>query len=252
MGFVLIALSFLFAVAAQADCGLKVQDSAYSKTADGAYVYTLDFSPAPAGLWDAGQEVESQRSDDLRRSLSALVDTAPLALLKRSRGHFAAVSDGFARGWFDGVITGRIGAVGPMTCLQSYLWANHLAQFSAQTEFAASIFLRDEGGVRSVRIFVKTNGGLGVSNGSGQEEFIRARHAGGWRFIAHFHNHPLVVDDLSHDIGGALVPSEADVEFYEKLIQTAGLEAAWITNGFQTITLTPKDIAYFSAAPKLY
>jgi hypothetical protein len=75
--------------------------------------------------------------------------------------------------------------------------------------------------------------------GAGESAFarslVRKRTRSGWKWRVNFHNHPFDFQNSYGDLGGVLVPSEADIANY----QTSRPPEAWITNGLNTVVFQP-------------
>jgi hypothetical protein len=117
------------------------------------------------------------------------------------------------------------------------------------TELGAWI-LRGRG---RVRVYLSSADRIGQKLRSAVTDRVRADVGAGFALIAHVHNHPFMFDRTVgdrlftteatlHDVGGALAPSSNDVEAYRSMRRELGLEAAWITNGFDAIHLTAAEL----------
>ena len=122
-----------------------------------------------------------------------------------------------------------------MTCLEMMLFraqAERYPMVSHPTELGAFVLRR----AGALRIVVSSSDQPGLKLRRTVIERIDADLDAGWSLLAHFHNHPFMF--AKEDIAGALAPSLSDVSVYRALARRAGLQAAWLTNGFETIRLS--------------
>jgi hypothetical protein len=49
-------------------------------------------------------------------------------------------------------------------------------------------------------------------------------------------------------VAGGIVPSRTDVQLYRSFAASDGLEAAWVTNGFETLKIDAGQLGGLSAA----
>lgn len=112
----------------------------------------------------------------------------------------------------------------------------HLSTKAYEIEFAAFVFEDSKG----QQEFFMYSGDRGtVPAHPRQYQLIAERIAAGWKFKAHLHNHPFLFDQ--DDVGGIPAPSTPDVQLLHRLHRDYGLQELWVTNGFHTLKLTPKE-----------
>lgn len=182
---------------------------------------------------------------------SARTDTDAFALLRRQYELYLRVNPGDAEK-VRLVLSRSAGRVAPMSCAEALLFADHQARFPVQdyTEFLA-FTLRKDG---RLRVYAISSGARTGSVGGTDRvrPFIEADRAAGWTVEQSLHNHPFNFDNPSGDIGATLVPSgEAgwgDLGAFRGQFADWGMAEAAITNGFDTVHLTPADVARLAAA----
>lgn len=140
------------------------------------------------------------------------------------------------------------GSVRPMSCLEGLLFEDHSARFPVEgyNEFLA-LALRKSGRLRVYSL----SSGLGNGSATGADHIaalIEADRADGWTLAMNLHNHPFAPDDPSYrDVGGTTVPSgnasSGDLHIFSDEIQRWGLDEAAITNGYDTVHMSPSDVS---------
>lgn len=182
-------------------------------------------------------------------------DTDPRTLLQRQERFFRDDGDGAN---IRAVLDGRVGSLVPASCLEMLLWRETDRQFpmlAHPTELGAFV-LRRSG---RVRVYLSTNDRMGQKLRGAVTARVRADQAEGWTLVAHLHNHPFLFDRrvgdrlytteaTRDDVAGALAPSTNDVAFYRSWSAEAPLEAAWITNGFDSIRIPAAQLLLLEAA----
>ena len=152
-----------------------------------------------------------------------------------------------------------VGRIRPATCLEGLLWqAQHrrYPMLRHPTEFGAFVLQKGQ----RLRLYFSAMDRLGQKLRSAVMSRVRHDVAGGFRLVAHLHNHPFLFDRkpgdrlystaaTQQDVGGALAPSATDVQLYRRLRRTLHLEAAWITNGFDTAVYAHSTFGRLEAAP---
>lgn len=182
---------------------------------------------------------------------SARADTDAFALLRRQYELYLRVNPGDAEK-VRLILSRSAGRVTPMSCLELLLFADHQGRFPVQhyTEFLA-FTLRKDGRLRVYSISSGARTGS-VGGTDRVRPFIEADRAAGWSVEQSLHNHPFNFDNPSGDIGATLVPSgEAgwgDLGTFRRQFADWGMAEAAITNGFDTVHLTPADVARLAAA----
>lgn len=196
--------------------------------------------------WHSGSNVVTS----FRSHLSRLVPIKQDDLLKRQRAIFEVFGKE-ATIAYDQLLTGAVGNIHPMRCLEGLLLHEHLVKQATdipETEFAAHLLKRGN----KIRIYQLGGTSLSPAEFSHVHPRIMNDIAAGWTFATHIHNHPFIVSNLpDNDIAGTLIPSgtvqfSGDLMVYEKIRKEFGLADAWITNGFDSLTLPT------SQAPKLW
>lgn len=182
---------------------------------------------------------------------SARTDTDAFALLRRQHELYLRVNPGDAEK-VRLVLSRSAGRVVPMSCAELLLFADQQSRFPVQdyTEFLA-FTLRKDGRLRVYSISSGARTGS-VGGTDRVRPFIEADRAAGWTVEQSLHNHPFNFDNPSGDIGATLVPSgEAgwgDIGAFRRQFADWGMAEAAITNGFDTVHLTPADVARLAAA----
>jgi hypothetical protein len=132
-------------------------------------------------------------------------------------------------------------------CLDALLFAHQNTrhpQLDHPTEFIASVLRKRVGGRAVLRVYF----------GAGDElfppremyGFDRVEHdvSAGWDYAVMLHNH--TVQDADGQLRlGVPAPSVADVQLLRSLVESHGLERAWITNGFYTLDLPADDLSQY-------
>lgn len=197
-------------------------------------------------IWEAAEpdEVILHFREVLHERLGDDLDSR--SLIERQRDIFMTLSDEGSGEAFNStlMLDGRAGIITNMNCLELMLWNWQDARYPMlehPTEFSAFV-LRGNG---QVRIYLSSADLVGGKINSAVTAGMQADVAGGYRLIAHIHNHPFLFDRKvgdrmwtteanMKDIAGALAPSMSDVGVYRAFRDSHGLEEAWITNGLQS------------------
>jgi len=202
-------------------CEYTVSDEV--KTVDGNYNYQVTFRSID------GEIPSSEKLDLFRDYIRKHADVDPLKLLLRQREIYVRVYPTAAKK-FDQIIEAQVGRIRPINCIEQALLVIHIGYFSADTEYGAFVFTKGS----SVRALVKSSSWPGVNFDDilpQVQQFIES----GWVLTTQIHNHPFIIGNETGDIGGTLIPSDPDTQFFLKLKNDYQLENASITNGFDSI-----------------
>jgi hypothetical protein len=145
------------------------------------------------------------------------------------------------------ILRRAVGRVAPMTCLEGLLFEDHQSHFPAEryNEFVALV-LRKGGRLRVYSL----SSGAGNGSGIGANHIrahIEADRADGYELELNLHNHPFApAREGQADIGGTTVPSGdgagGDLRVYAEQIREWDLRTAAVTNGYDTVRLTPAEV----------
>lgn len=161
------------------------------------------------------------------------------ALLERQRDIFVEFLGPEEGEPFDLLLSGAVGEITPVTCLQSILFDLQNRDFPVweePTETGAMVLTRGFGSVTLVRVYVLTQQGNASISFHDVLPRVRADVEAGWDLRAHFHSHPFAPDNPI-DIAGTTIPSSADASTYRSLRDELDLQEAWITNGIHSLRL---------------
>jgi hypothetical protein len=219
----------------------------------------LDLPDRPE-LWGPAEpdELLTRFRTALARRLG--MDPDARALVERQRAIFAAM-EGEWRGEATNatrLLDGDAGTIHPISCLEAMLWKWQAARYPMlehPTEFGAFV-LR---GPDRVRVYLSSADLVGQRIRGAVTERVRADIEAGFRLVIHIHNHPFLfdrevgdrmwtVEATRDDVAGALAPSMTDVQFYRRLRDSHGLEAAWVTNGIETSRFRAAEFETLRAA----
>lgn len=196
----------------------------------------------------------ASREDEVGRAYRAGVvarlgpNVSARALIERQRACFSRSNvEALARETKNAslVLSGAAGVIGAPSCVERRLFARQAARFPMlehPTELGAFI-LRGNG---VVRVYMSSMDRVGQKGRREIADAVAADVARGFALVAHLHNHPFLFDreigdrmwttpDTIDDVAGALAPSLSDAGFYQNNAEELPLEAAWITNGFESI-----------------
>jgi len=145
------------------------------------------------------------------------------------------------------------------SCLEVRLWLEQHRRYPMlrhPTEFGAFVLRRGS----RVRVYWSAADRLGQKMRGAVTRRVAADVKAGYRLLAHLHNHPFLPDRVvgdrlyttratKADVGGALAPSATDVQLYRNFRRSLRLEAAWITNGFDTAEYSYQTFDKLSGTP---
>lgn len=149
------------------------------------------------------------------------------------------------------VIEGRIGEVGPISCLEWQLFrrqARRWPMLEHPTELGAYILRSTD----RVHVYLSGADRVGGKLRGEVKERVIADVAAGFVAVAHLHNHTFMFDrkpgdrmwtteTTVNDVGGGVSPSRTDVHAYRGMREDFGLRGAWVTNGLDTGRFTAED-----------
>jgi len=219
----------------------------------------FDLRDAPA-MWQGAPE--DAAAVVYRRQIAGRLgdDLEPRRLLARQRDVFAAGSQARETLNIGAVLDGRVGTFVAPGCIERLLFARQAARFPMvehATEFGAFVLRRGD----RVRLYVSSMDLVGQKIRREVTDRVRADVASGYRLMAHLHNHPFLTRrrvgdrmwttaETLDDVAGALAPSLTDVQFFTNTV--AGglpLEAAWITNGFDSVRIAAREFGALVTHP---
>jgi len=141
-------------------------------------------------------------------------------------------------------LSGEVGAIEPISCLDALLFAYQnarVSQLERPTEFLASVLRRD--GTDGPR--------LAVVLGAGSEMYppksvygldvVDAYRAAGWRWVYALHNHTTQRNGDRLALGTPTL-SSSDVQLHRAFTAERGLETARVTNGFYTFSVSTEEL----------
>ena len=219
----------------------------------------FDLGDAPA-LWQGAPEDAAALA--YRRQIAGrLGDDLELHhLLARQRDVFAAGPQAREALNIGAVLEGRVGTFVVPGCIERLLFARQAARFPMvehATEFGAFVLRRGD----RVRLYVSSMDLVGQKIRRELTDRVRADVASGYRLVAHLHNHPFLTRrrvgdrmwttaETLDDVAGALAPSLTDVQFFTNTIADGlPLEAAWITNGLDSIRIARRELGALVTHP---
>lgn len=133
------------------------------------------------------------------------------------------------------VSSGSVGRIRPISCLESQPFRRLLTFTDLRTkpsEFLATILTRGDELILIADFYPNDYSGA-YESAAAKNAKARLRRKG-WGREVNFHNHPFNFANPYGDIGGALAPSTADVEMYQR----SRPSEARITNGLDTVVFT--------------
>ena len=219
----------------------------------------FDLADAPA-LWQGAPEDAAAVA--YRRGIARRLgdDLEPRRLLVRQRDALAAGSHARETLNIGAVLEGRVGTLVTPGCIERLLFARQAARFPMvdhATEFGAFVLRRGD----RVRLYVSSMDLVGQKIRREVTDRVRADVASGYRLVAHLHNHPFLTRrrlgdrmwttaETLDDVAGALAPSLTDVQFFTNLVADGlPLEAAWITNGLDSIRIAARELGALATHP---
>lgn len=148
------------------------------------------------------------------------------------------------------VLSGQTGRRLQPSCLELYLLdlqiQSEAGMHFPENEMMASMLSSPENNTlwKLIVIFANTRGSVpGVPAAKARVHQLVSEN---WNYMAHLHNHPIMPENSSGDVGGTLVASGTsrygDVAVYMREVENLGLKSAYITNGFDTVLYTAEEI----------
>lgn len=141
------------------------------------------------------------------------------------------------------VVAKEAGAIRPMNCLEAALLSVQLARqpmIEQPSEFGAFILRNSDAVPAKLKIYYSTRDTPGGKIDPVMMDLIDADLASGWILWRHLHNHNFFFQGQVSVMGG-VCPSKPDVSLYLDFLKSRELRSASITNGFDTIDLSPDD-----------
>jgi hypothetical protein len=181
---------------------------------------------------------------EFRERISTRMDTEPRGLLAQQLPHTQGGDAENVRR----VLSGEVGAVRPMSCLEALLFATQAERTAGEgrpmhtspTEFLSYLLQRGD----TLKVWYYTVDQPGVGGLATLHEPLRADLAAGWSVLRNIHNHNFFLD--REGVLGGVVPSATDVQYLRNMSATLGPLHVSITNGFHTLDLTPTELARLS------
>ncbi|MGZ3652875.1 MAG: S8 family serine peptidase [Bdellovibrionota bacterium] len=140
------------------------------------------------------------------------------------------------------IIRGEIGKIRPMNCLESIPFREFLKAVDLRKHPVemSSVTLKKGDQLKVLGDFYyepgsDADGAVGTESSAATIALQRKLMKEGWALYTHLHNHPF--DFRNEDIGGEVAPSNPDIDTYRH----EHPESAVITNGRDTIEMTPDD-----------
>ena len=147
---------------------------------------------------------------------------------------------------FDLFLENKVGTLRPTSALEDFLMVMHLElnrKISVRTEYIAYILTKE----RRAKVYASfglRQDGVAPALSSDLESILRNDLATGWKIRTHLHSHPFAWNG-QEDCGGAVVPSTVDIFAFYSLRKTLGVQQMAVTNGLNTMTLSPSDLKHF-------
>lgn len=142
------------------------------------------------------------------------------------------------------ILAGSVGKTVKVRCLELLLLDLHLTRVGKNyyTEYGAYIFTKKN----KLRLIYKSSDDASVPHSDQQKLDVQAAIDEGYELYAHLHLHPFNMNNPSGDVGGAAWPSGAgeaygDMTVYTNAHKDYKLKQALVTNGFDTLILTPAE-----------
>lgn len=177
--------------------------------------------------------------DTFRQAISQQFDTDARAILEAQLDQV----DGPDRVNVELVLTGEVGTLRPMSCLEALLLASQTdrsetrgtSMFDEPTEFLSYVLARDG----ALKIYQYTVDQPGIGRVGPIHDPVEADLAQGWRVVKNIHNHNFF--PLSEQPLGGVAPSATDVQAFRGAVERLGLRRASITNGFHSLEMSADD-----------
>ncbi len=147
---------------------------------------------------------------------------------------------------FDLFLENKAGKLRSTSALEDFLMVMHQElnrKISPRTEYVAFILTKD----RQAKVYASfglRQDGVAPTLSPELERILRTHLAKGWKIRTHLHSHPFAWDGRE-DCGGAVVPSTVDIFAFNNLRKTLGVQQMAVTNGLNTMILTPSDLKKF-------
>ena len=178
-------------------------------------------------------------------------DTDPVVLLERQRDRFVEASGVAAGVAYNQVISGALGDLRPMSCLETLLMEVQLSglpRLSALAEFQSNITLSEDGTL--LNIYAAFVSDISPPDRNYLLPYLQADLQEGYSYYAHLHNHPFYLDNPTLDVAGTLIPSGTlygfgDIFVYNQYRELFDLDLMWITNGFDSVSFEGREIGLF-------
>lgn len=194
--------------------------------------------PNDQGLFSSATSADPDFEDWTRR-LKGLIDTDPIALLRRQRSIYARFGDRAGLRKYDLIMSGQLGKIAPINCIESLFFAQQLRVFPASLQSMEvperEAFILKSPDASALRIYFDTQGGDSVGNDAYVKAHVAEDVGQGWVLSAHIHNHFFRLRNSTGDYAGTVIPSEGDRWAYVDAGKGLNLRSAWITNGISTV-----------------
>ncbi len=180
-----------------------------------------------------------------KRFLEEVTSSDPLALIRANRErHPWLEREHPAEGRINRQVEAGVGRHRPMTCLESAVLAYQAGRFDLfeqPSEIVAMIVRKSEPAGDQVKVYIAADDDSVPPKLTRVMDVLELDLNEGWRFHAVFHNHT-----FSHDEERGLLPVAApsanDLQLSVALIERLGLEKILVTDGFQTLELSPDEV----------
>jgi hypothetical protein len=189
-----------------------------------------EFRDAP--VWWSGAEPAGYA--DIRREIADKAgETDPLKLLAQDPWTNNRLVAARAAEW-----------VKPVNCLEMLLVQTQhrrVGMFAQPTEFMAAVLRSPD--AQRLRVYYYTINEDGIGSASPITEPAAADTRSGWVVLGVLHNHAFHPGQPA--VNGPIAPSKPDAQFHVNFSRSAGLGAAWITNGLHTSRVPASELGLF-------
>jgi hypothetical protein len=242
LGF-LVFIIFTTVLSLKANSADSCNWSPHYKTNNSTYaVFEIDNSPV---LW-TDKAPTSPVVEDFHKDINAFTNTNQTVIrqnqLKLFLKHLKESDPGVQM--MQIILSGKVGKTVKVRCLELLLLDLHLTRVGKNyyTEYGAYIFTKQN----KMRLIYKSSDDASVPQSEQQKVDVKSAYDEGYELLAHLHLHPFNMNNPSGDVGGAAWPSGAGEEYGDMTVYTNAhkdykLKQALVTNGFDTLILTPAE-----------